>query len=86
MNRKRGGLNVGKVVGGLLAIVETDDGDFTVGDQSLVGSILRIHRYPRAAHQLHPGDAAGQKQIVHHLGTFVVDVGIDEMDKRLILF
>ena len=67
-------------------IVQLEHRDSSVRDQIFPSSILGVLGNPRPGNQLHMRNAPGKDQVVDDFGPFVVDMAIDQVDKRLVLF
>jgi hypothetical protein len=67
------------------AVVQLEHGDASVGDEIFPSSILGILGNPRACNQLHGRNAPGKDQIVYDFSPFVVDMSVDQVDKRFVL-
>ncbi len=75
-----------QLVGALrtVAVVQLQHRDPSIRDQLFTGSILRILGNPGPRNQLDVRDTSGKDQIVHYLGPFIVDVGVDQVDERFV--
>jgi hypothetical protein len=65
------------------AVIQTNDGDASVGDEGVSGGVFGIARNPGPVDVAHAIDAAGQPEIVDHLATLFIDMFVDETDQRL---
>ena len=65
--------------------IQFDDKQAGIGEDRLAGGVAKLARSPRAVNQLRGIDAPRIHEVVHDFRAFVVEVGIDRVDKAHLL-